>query len=369
METRAQRKEMVVAGVIAIAAALSLAGVVGYAFPPAVTTRPVNTGSPIPVASLRPSNVSIGGSPRTVAINPNTARAYVADWFTDSLTVVDTTTDSVVARITLPAANNNGIVIDDNTSLVYVLVAGGVAVVNGTSNKVVGEFPLDFGAGSLAYDQSTHVIYGSPQTGNASLVGFNVQTGKIVMSTQLGYWADSVTVNTGTHVVFAAGCSQEGGLVCGTVVSAVNGITGQILVRIPIGNGAYPRLALNQVTGVVYVSGSAQLVALNGTTGSLVYAVNSEACGPFDSLVVNPSSNQLLGISLDYHYTFAYNGTSGALVDMYSFPSTPQYISFNPNTLEAYVTLGSQLLAFQTVSGIGNFNGTLVGSGQNCPLP
>jgi DNA-binding beta-propeller fold protein YncE len=93
----------------------------------------------------------------------------------------------VIARITLPAANNNGIAIDYDTNTVYVLVQGGVAEINGSTNKVAGELPVNFGTGSLAYNPSTHLLYGaSPRVKDrGSLLGADIRTGAVVANISL----------------------------------------------------------------------------------------------------------------------------------------------------------------------------------------
>jgi len=326
-----------------------------------------NSNSPVPISKVETGSVTIGGSPRTIAINPDTGRIYVADYFYNNLTAVDSGTSAVVARILLPANDNNGIAVDPNTNMIYVLVEGGVAVVNGSTNTVTGELHLNFGPGSMAYDPSTKIIYGSSGAGNGTLVGADVRTGKVTMNVSLGYWANSVVVDPQTHVVFAVGC--QGSFVCGSIASAVNGTNGQILNKVTIGNDAYPRVTMNLATNVAYVSGSAQLVALDGNTGKIAFEVNSLVCGTFDSMAADTSTNQLLAVDLDGNYVMAYDGTSGALVNMYSFPTSPEYIVFNSNSDVGYVTMGSQVLAFQNTATPGHVNSTLTGSGQNCPLP
>lgn len=331
------------------------------------TIGPSTSASPLPVSMVETANITIGGSPRTIAINPDTNRIYVADYFSNNLTVVDAITNSIVTRITLPANNNNAIAVDYNTDTIYVLVEGGVAVINGTTNKVVGELHVGFGAGSMAFDPTTQTIYGSSGAGNGTLVGINALTGKTVMNASLGYWANSLVVNPKTHVVLGAGC--YGDFVCNSVVPAVDGVSGQILNQVTVGNYAYPRVAMNLATDVAYVSGSAQLVALNGTTGKILYEVNSLACGTFDSMTADTKTDQLLAVSLDYNYILAYDGTSGALVNMYSFPGSPEFVAFNSNTNVGYATVGSQLLAFSNTASPGHLDSTLTGSGQGCPLP
>ena len=332
------------------------------------STNPTsNSNSPVPISEVETASVTIGGSPRTIAVDPATGMIYVADAFYNNLTVVDAVTNAVVARILLPANDNNGIAIDPGTNTVYVLVEGGVAVVNGTNNHVVGELHLNFGPGSMAYDPSSKIIYGSSGAGNGTLVGADVRTGKVIMNVPLGYWANSLVVDPQTHVVFAVGCYRS--FVCDSVASAVNGTDGQILNEVTIGNDAYPRVTMNLSNNVAYISGSAQLVALDGNTGKMAFEVNSLACGTFDSMAADTSTNQLLAVDLNGNYVMAYDGVSGALVNMYSFPTSPEYIVFNSSSNLGYVTVGTQLLAFQNAAGPGHVNSTLTGSGQNCPLP
>jgi DNA-binding beta-propeller fold protein YncE len=340
-------------------------------------TSTVLTGQPIPVASIETANTTIGGAPRTVAVNPNTSRIYVTDYFSKNLTVIDARSHSVLARITLPANNSNGIAIDYNTNTIYVLVEGGVAEINGSTNKVVGELPLDFGPGSLAYDPSTHIIYGSPetvggpqQTPRGSLIGADVRTGSIVANISLGYWANSVALDPTTHMVYAAGCANS--FVCGSEVAVVNGTSETLVITVHLNSAAYPRVTVDPKTNVVYVSGS-YLTALNGTSGKVIYSVNPLECSPYDSMVAISSSNQLAAISPAYNYLFAYDGASGTLVNMYSLSSTPESVAFNPNTGEFYVTLWgghqAQLVSFPMAVSTGSVDSALVGSGQHCGLP
>ena len=351
------------------------------------TTYSLTPELPIPIESVETANVSIGGSPRTIAFNPNTGMIYIEDYFSDNLTVVDSASSSVVARVALPAGANNGIAIDNNTNMVYALVQGGVAVINGTTNKVVGELSLNFGPGALAYDPGTHVLYGSVAGNNSILfnqtgwlVGVNVRTGSIVANISLGFWADSLALNPLTHMVYAVGCSI--GFVCESEISVVNGTSQTLVTTVKLGSYAYPRVTVDPESNMVYVSGSPQLYILDGY-GDLFYTTNSQSCGPFDSMTVvqtsgwkivgqfgYPPSYQMLAVSLDYNYILAYDGTTGALVNMYSFPSSPQYVTYNPITNAVYVTTSSgQLLTFPLTASIGHVNSTMVGSGISCPLP
>jgi len=167
-------------------------------------------GTPIPIASIMTGNTSIGGGPYTIAVNPGNNRIYVAGT-TNILTVVDAVSHDVDARVTLPANSNAGIAIDYGTEMVYVLVQGGVAVVNGTSNTVVKELPADFGFRSIAFDSATDVVYGSPETQvPGSLIGVDARTGDVVANITIGGWANDIVVNPRINMIYAVWCDQQG---------------------------------------------------------------------------------------------------------------------------------------------------------------
>jgi len=336
-------------------------------------------GSPIPIADVQTANITIGGTPGAIAVNPNSGKIYVEDEYSSNLTVIDASTHSIAATVTLPGTSGGGIAIDNNADMVYVLVTGGIAEVNGSSNKVVGEIPIDLVWGGLAYDPTTHVIYGATArqvaddnyTGN--LLGVDVSTGSVVSNVSLGFWAFSLAVDPLTHMVYAAGCINS--FICLSEVSVVNESSKTVVNTLDLGSDYAPTVAINPKTDVVYITAEAQLMALNGTSGKVIYNVNPQVCD-FNNMAVIQSSNQVLAVWFDQEYVLAYDGASGTLVNMYSlakgssfvYPG-PQRVAFNPNTDEVYVTVSTQLLVFRGVAAPGNVNSTLVGSGQYCPPP
>ena len=337
----------------------------------ATITTTVNTGTsttilatPIPVSSVETADVSLGGSPYTIAVNPNTNRIYVTVG-SNGLVVIDAPSHAVVARVTLPAISNGGIAIDFNSNTVYALVQGGVAVINGTTNIVVREFSIDFRPRSIGYDSSTHTLYGSPQgMGTGYLLGVDGRTGTVVANISLGYWASDIVVNPSINMIYAVGCSQFG-LVCGSVVSVVNGTNKTVVNRVNLGSDYYARATIDQRTGFVYVTGDSSLVELD-RLGKVVYDSYPETCGPFIGMSVDSSLNQVLLAPQNYPYLLAYNRVFGNLVNMYSLPDLPRYVAYNSVTNETYVIVSESLLAFHGMASTGHVNATLIGSDQNC---
>jgi hypothetical protein len=331
------------------------------------TTMTVNSattiiwGTPIPITSVETGNVIIGGSPYTIAVNPNASRVYVAGG-SNVLTVVDAVSHSVVARVTLPSASSSGVSIDYKTGTVFVLVQGGIAEINGTSNKVVGEIPINFGYGSIAFDSVTDTIYGS--TGNGSLIGVDSHKGKVTANVSIGYWASDVLVNPQLNLIYAVGCSPRG-LVCDSTISVVNGTNAKLMKETTLGSAYYATATIDKKTGIVYVSGEAQLVALN-PYGTVIHNYYPDTCGPFIGMAGDPALNQVIMAPQNYNYLLVYNGWFGNLLNMYSLPDSPQYVAFNPVTKETYVIVSESLLTLRGMAGTGHVNDTLIGAGQFC---
>jgi len=337
------------------------------------TTRTVNAatttiwGAPIPVADVETGNVSIGGSPYVIAVNPNASRVYVAGG-SNVLTVIDAVSHAVVARVTLPAGSSSGIAIDCKTGTVYVLVEGGIVVVNGTTNAVVKELPVDFG--SIVFDSSTDILYGSPETNpfvsdSGFLVGVDARTGAIRANVSIGYSAEEIVVNPQLNLIYAVGCNQRG-LACESTVSVVNGTSARLVNKTSLGSEYYATATIDEKTGMVYVSGEAQLVALD-PYGTVVFNNYPDTCGPFIGMADDPASNQVIMATQNYNLTLVYDGWFGNLVNMYSLPGVPQYVAFNSATNETYAIVSESLLAFHGAASAGHVNDTLMGAGQTCP--
>ena len=338
------------------------------------TVTSMLNGQPVPVMSIETANLSIGASGfNAIAVNPNASRIYVADGST--LTTIDASSHSVIARTALPEAFNSGIAIDYDRNTIYVStqeevvgrVVGEVAEINGSTNMLVGELP--FNLASLAFDSATHTLYGAttyPMEAQAGgLIGVDVQTGSIVANISLGFSPHNIAVDPHTGMIAAAGCDQQG-LACDAVVSIVNGTSGTLVTTVKLNSAYYTTMAMDPMTNIVYASGTSELVALNGTNGNMVFNSNPQTCGPFLDMAVIPLSDQVLMVPQDYNYLLVYGGVSGTLVNMYSFSSSPQSVAYDPNTNELYVTLSAQLLTFPDSTVIGNVNSTSIGSGQYC---
>lgn len=341
------------------------------------STTTIASGPPISIADIATANLSLGRSPGYLAVDSRAGRVYYA--VGDSLIVLNTSfSPSFVANISLPSGAS-GVVVDPSSGAVFVSIQGGVVEVNGSANAIIGQFALDSYSGALAYNLSTDTLY-VPAGGlgpvnsigmNGSLVGFDVRTGSVVMNISLSFQPYNLAVNPETNMVHAEGCHQS--FACDSMVSIINGTSRKVVATVSLNSAYFSTMTYDQATNIVYASGGAELVALNGTTGARVFEVNPETCGPFLDIVAIPSLDQVLMVPQNYDYLLVYDGTSGALVNMYSYSSSLQShpylqsVAYDPDTHELYLTTSSgQFLAFPDSNILGNVNASMIGAGETC---
>ena len=348
-------------------------------------TSTLASGAPISISSIETADIAIGGAPRLIGVDSNTSRIYVSDWFSNNLTVIDATTHEVVTTIALPGGVGYGIAVDPKTDMVYIPVVActnteaasnscdlpaassnpaGIVEVNGDTGEITGELP--FGVAGLAINPVTNTLYG---TGGAGLLAIDAGTGSMIANISLTAGAPSIAVDQDTNMVYVAACGAANFLVCGSEVFLVNGTSQRLQATVQLGFGTYPRIAVDPNTDVAYVTGDASLVALNGTTGQIIYSTNTSTCATIDGLSVNPATDEVYATSLELNYTLVFDGATGHLVNMYSFTEEPQYPSFNPSTGELYVTLPGSLVIFPDITSTGHVDTSLLGRSENCPLP
>jgi DNA-binding beta-propeller fold protein YncE len=150
----------------------------------------------------------------------------------------------------------------------------------------------------------------------------------------------------------------------------VNGTSGTLVTTVSLPSAYYSTMTLNPETDVLYVSGERMLAALNGTNGQETFEAgyaDPQTCGPFLYMAADPSSNQVLMVPQNYdNYLLVYDGTSGALVDMYSFTGSLGPVAFDADTGEIYAATSAGLFAFRSSTVSGGVNSTLIGSYLNC---
>ena len=360
-----------------------------------VATSSAGTDQPIQAADVEAANISLGDCCARIAVDANASRIYVergqivpgASSLNFSLTVIDASSNTVVANVSLPpilptSVPCSDLAVDDSTGMVYAIFAREIVEVNGSTDAVTGEVPLSptltfafiCGLTATSLDSSTHVLWGpvtAQQPGESgdkigSVMGVNVLTGSVVENVSLGFAPLEVAVDPYTGMVSADGCMGESADLCNSQqLAIIKGNSGSLVTTVSLDSPIYSPIAMDPSTDIVHIAAGSQLVAVNGTSGNVIFKVYPQTCWPF-SIAVISSLDQAAMVPVNYNYLLVYDGATGTLVNMYSFsPDFPSFAGYDANTGELYVFVGisPDLIALHDVQATGNVNTTLIDVG------
>jgi YVTN family beta-propeller protein len=319
----------------------------------AVLVCSVLVALPAAVAQVAIATVPVGNSPFGIGVNPMTNKTYVANYYDNTVTVIDGATNSTstvnvgnspyavaVNLVTnkIYVANNCGddpmcgsigtvTVIDgttNNTTSVNVGYGPVAVAVNSTSNKIcvvnyfgntvtiidgvtngtstvpVGNFPTD-----VQINSTTNKIYivnncGDDNTCNSvgSVTVIDANNNNATTTVNVGYYPYFAAVNSVTNKIYVPTCGND--ITCGSV-GAVTVIDGTTNNTTAVNAGYYPdTIALNSVTNKIYVEndcGNDPSCASLGTVTVIDGATNNtatvnESVSPY-GVAVNATTNKI----------------------------------------------------------------------------
>ena len=219
------------------------------------------------------ATVTVGTSPFGVAFNPNTDKIYVSNFLGNTVSVINSATDTVIGSPIAVGTHPWGVGVNPTTNKIYVSSLGGnnVSVINGATDTVVGS-PIAVGAGP----------YG---------VGVNPTTNKIYVA------------NNG-----------------GNTVSVINGVTDTVIASPAVGTGPYG-IGVNPTTNKIYVSNDngSSVSVINGATGTVIGSPIAVGAGP-SAVGVNPATAKI----------YAANRSDNTVTILYD-PSVPKTTGLSPD--------------------------------------
>src|SRR5258708_26062484 len=180
--------------------------------------------------------IAVGRYPRSVVVNPVTNRVYVTNNGDTTVSVIDGSTNKVVATVTV-GLSPNGIDVDLETNTVYVANynANSPSVIDGATNTVKATIMALFQRSSYPWgvtvNSSTHKIFVSNSIG--SKVAIIDGTKNSLTRVQVGKCPLGSALNSSKNLIYVAnGCS-------GTI-SVLEGASGTVTNTFTLPNGAEP---------------------------------------------------------------------------------------------------------------------------------
>jgi 40-residue YVTN family beta-propeller repeat len=123
-------------------------------------------------------NTVNGLGPWGIAYDPSNGYLYVADYGSDTVSVIDGATNTVIAKITV-GIYPKGVAYDPSNGYIYVTdyLSNTVSVINGANNTVIATIPVGSAPTGIAYDPSNGYIYVTNSlSGTVSIIATSVST-------------------------------------------------------------------------------------------------------------------------------------------------------------------------------------------------
>ena len=181
------------------------------------TVSVVNGTTNAVVSNVTSTSAEEGGgsgffSPAGIAYNSDNGNLYVANRGSDTVSVINGSTNSLVNEITLDTIAPSGIIYNAANNYIYVTNAGSnnVTVINGTTNAVVEKVLVGLGPNGIAYDQSNGNVYvANYMNGTISVIDglTNDVTDTITLGT--GSTPSGILYNPDTDSLFVADNSSS----------------------------------------------------------------------------------------------------------------------------------------------------------------
>ncbi len=294
----------------------------------------VNQGdSPPDVTVINGSNdqvlatVPVGNNPDALVVNPFTNRVYVVNDDDGTVTLIDGATNS---PYTIQVGNSPWYAaLNTVTNKIYVTNYGDntVSVIDGATNLVT-TVPVRDGPGNLAVNPATNLVYVCNWSENTVSV-INGANNTNIKTILVGHTPNGVVVNTVTNKIYVTNYGDNS-------LSIIDGSTNTVVATLALSDtpgGEYQSpLAVNQVTGLVYVgTNDANVTIVNGTNHIVgVLPIDDDA----NAMVVNSVTNKIY-IAAGYNALVMIDGNTNT-VDSVQVGNGAYVLDINQGTNRIY---------------------------------
>jgi YVTN family beta-propeller protein len=250
------------------------------------------------------ATVPIGSGAQAADVDTVTNTIYVANAYSNNVTVIDGATNTVAATLTsspgpravlaVPSTNTIYVVNNGTANGPEVVTPGNLLVING-SNNTTSTIALPLLARCIAYNPNTNLLYvgTSDNNNNNNLVVIDAATTSTVATIPLPQDPIQVVVNSTTNTIYVDANSFGNGSNQANLL-AIDGATNTITTTLTLNRGSQP-MALNETTNTLYLVNSNptpngySVVVFDGATNTI--AATLPWSGEPNAIAVNPVTN------------------------------------------------------------------------------
>jgi 40-residue YVTN family beta-propeller repeat len=215
-------------------------------------------------------NIDVGNSPYDVDVNPFSNRIYASNRDSDTISVIDGFTNKELTNISV-GDSPLGIGINLGRGWVYVanLDSKTITVIDAINNHIIKTLKY----ASLPYDvvinPVTNKVYVS-DLGKDSVLVLDGSNNTLVSTIPVGLNPSVLAINTQTNTIYVSNFSND-------TVSIINGTSNKVETNIKVGNNPVG-IAVNPRINKIYVNNLADntISVINGTTNKVIENISLE---------------------------------------------------------------------------------------------
>jgi YVTN family beta-propeller protein len=248
----------------------------------------ITNASPSFPFGLSNSGIDVNTFPVGIAVNPNTKKVYVANEFSNTISVIDTETDKVQATISI---GNFPYGIDTNplTSRVYVTNRGSntVSVIDGSIDTKLLDITVGKSPVGIAVNPSANWIYvANFDDGTMSVI--DGITNEVIDTISVGKTPYGIAVNPLSNKIYVTD-------IVNNTVSVIDGKTNKVTAKIPVGKRPTGlTIDISKDNNRLYVANydSDSVSVIDTVTNSVIDNITSVGDSPV-GIAINPITNKL----------------------------------------------------------------------------
>jgi YVTN family beta-propeller protein len=233
--------------------------------------------------------ISIGEKPVGISVNPITNLVYVVNSFIDSISVIDGSTNAVLHTLDM-ASLPYGMDINPKLNLIYTIdpSSSSVKIIDGITNKVTNSIKMEGSPLRLAVNPATNMIYVTDKSNSVSVIDGSTNT--VATTIRLGGndAPIAIAVNPATNMIYVTDKSNS--------VSVIDGTKNTVATTIQLGGNDTPiAIAVNPATNMIYVtySKSNSVSIIDGTKNTVATTIQLGGNDSSAGIAVNPITNRV----------------------------------------------------------------------------
>lgn len=274
----------------------------------------------------RAQTIGTGQQPMAVAVNETTNKAYVVNHNSNSVSVIDGKTRSVVQTVQT-GASPEAIAVNAVTNRVYVANSGesSVTVIDGASGTVVATARTGSNCNGVAVNAATNKIYVTNNFGHSVTVidgATNTST-----TVRVGQGPRGIAVNPVTNKIYTANYgSRDATEIDGATNAATSLPTGRHPWAIAVDSRANKTYVVNEDNASVSILDGATRATTNVAVGEIPFAV-----------AVNPATTKAYVLTYAASTMAVIDGAKGTVTKTLPLATHPSAVAVNSRTNQIYV--------------------------------